>query len=243
MKIHTLLQIGEHHTNHCEDYLFSEKIGQTQILCAVMDGCTMGIDSYFVATMIGKLLRKISKGFYFKEFIEKQHFTNQELLKWVCKQLFSDLNDLKNKLQLEREEMLSTLILMILDTQKCDASVMTIGDGVIVCNTQLIEYQQDNRPDYLGYHLAENFETWFSNHQQFNHFEHVYDISIATDGILTFSRFDNRRTILEKNAIEYLLMDKSLISNDKMLHLKMLEIQKDCGLKPTDDLGVIRVCR
>jgi Protein phosphatase 2C len=243
MKIHTLLQIGEHHTNHCEDYLFSEKIGQTQILCAVMDGCTMGIDSYFVATMIGKLLRKIAKGFYFKEFIEKKHFTNKELLKWVCKQLFLDLNDLKNKLQLEREEMLSTLILMIVDTQKGNASVITVGDGVIVCNTQLIEYQQDNRPDYLGYHLAENFETWFSSHQQFNHFEHIYDISIATDGILTFSRFDNRGEVFQKNAIEYLLMDKSLIDNDKMLHLKMLKIQNDWGLKPTDDLAIIRLGR
>jgi hypothetical protein len=243
MKIHTLLQIGEHHTNHCEDYLISEKIGQNQMLCAVMDGCTMGVDSYFVATMIGKLLRKIAKGFYFKEFIEKKHFTNQDLLKLVCKQLFQDLNELKNKLQLEREETLSTLILMILDTQKETASVITVGDGVVVCNAQLIEYQQDNRPDYLGYHLAENFETWFSNHSQFNHFEQVRDISIATDGILTFSRFDNRGEVPKKNAIEYLLMDKSLIDNDKMLHLKMLKIQKDWGLKPTDDLGVIRFCR
>jgi Protein phosphatase 2C len=243
MKIHTILQIGEHHTNHCEDYLVSEKIGQNQILCAVMDGCTMGVDAYFIATMMGKLLRKIAKGFYFKEFMEKQSFTNQAFLKSVCKQLFLDLNELKNKLQLEREEMLSTLILMILDTQKWNASIITVGDGVLVCNTQLIEYQQDNRPDYLGYHLVENFEIWFSNHPQFHHFEQIQDISIATDGILTFSRFDNRRAVFENNVIEYLLMDKSWMDKDKMLQLKMLQIQNDWGLKPTDDLGIIRVCR
>ncbi len=243
MKLHSILQIGEHHTNHCEDYLVSEKIGHNQMLCAVMDGCTMGVDAYFISTMIGKLLRKIAKGFYFKEFIEKQHFTNKDLLKQVCKQLFLDLNELKNKLQLERDEMLSTLILMIIDIEKWNASIITVGDGVIACNAQLIEYQQDNRPDYLGYHLAENFETWFSNHPQFNHFEQVQDVSIATDGILTFSRFDNRGVVSKNNAIEYLLMDKSLIHNDKMFHLKMLQIQNDWGLKPTDDLGIIRVCR
>ncbi|MEN9613305.1 MAG: hypothetical protein RLZZ628_4119 [Bacteroidota bacterium] len=243
MKIHSILQIGEHHTNHCEDFLVHEKIGQNQWLCAVMDGCTMGVDSYLISTLIGKLLRKIAKGFYFKEFIEKKHFTNPYLLKSVSHQLFLELNELKNKLQLEREEMLSTLILMILDTQQWNASVLTVGDGVLVCNAQIIEYQQENRPDYLGYHLAENFEVWYAQQQQVNHFEQIEDISIATDGILTFSRFDDRAIVLEKDALTYLLVDKSFNEQDKMLHLKMLKVQKEWGLKPTDDLGIIRVVR
>jgi hypothetical protein len=49
MKIYTTLQIGEHHTNHCEDYLIIEEVGKNKLLCAVMDGCTMGTDSYFAA--------------------------------------------------------------------------------------------------------------------------------------------------------------------------------------------------
>ena len=52
-----------------------------------------------------------------------------------------------------------------------------------------------------------------------------------------------RILIAEKDAIEYLLMDNSLMDKDKMFHLKMLEIQKNWGLKPTDDLGIIRLCR
>jgi Protein phosphatase 2C len=241
MKIHSILQIGEHHTNHCEDYLVHESIGQNQLLCAVMDGCTMGVDSYLIATIIGKLLRKIAKGYYFKEFIEKKHLSNQHLLKLVCHELFLDLNELKNKLQLERVEMLSTILLMILDTQKCNASVIIVGDGVIVCNGQLIEYQQENRPDYLGYHLAKNFEVWFSSHQQFNHFEAIEDMSLATDGILTFSRFDDRENVAEKEVVDYLLIDKTSNTQDKMLHLKMQHIQNQWGLKPTDDLGIIRI--
>ena len=61
MKIYSALQIGEYHTNHCEDYLFIGEIGSDKILCAVMDGCTMATDSYFVSTLVGKLLRKIVK--------------------------------------------------------------------------------------------------------------------------------------------------------------------------------------
>ena len=201
----------------------------------------MGVDSHLISTLMAKILRKIAKNSYCKEFATKKQLSNPDLLKSVCQQLFLDLNDIKNKVQLEREEMLATLILMILDTQKWNASIITVGDGVIVCNTQVIEYQQDNRPDYLGYHLAKPFDTWFAQHPQFNHFKNIQDISLATDGILTFSRFDNRPNIVEKDAIAHLLMDKQGIEKDKMLHLKMLHLQNDCGLKPTDDLGLIRV--
>ena len=57
MNIYTTLQIGELHTNHCEDYFITAEIGKNKLLCAVMDGCTMGTDSYFAATLTGKLLR------------------------------------------------------------------------------------------------------------------------------------------------------------------------------------------
>lgn len=61
MKTYSALQIGDYHLNNCEDYLFIGDIGNDKILCAVMDGCTMGTDSYFVSTLTGKLLRKIAK--------------------------------------------------------------------------------------------------------------------------------------------------------------------------------------
>lgn len=61
MTIYSALQIGAYHTNHCEDYLFVGSIGHDRLLCAVLDGCTMGIDSYFASTLAGKLLRKIAK--------------------------------------------------------------------------------------------------------------------------------------------------------------------------------------
>jgi hypothetical protein len=69
MNICTTLKIGSHHTNHCEDYLLTAEIGKNKMLCAVMDGCSMGTDSYFAATLTGKLLRKICREISYKEFL------------------------------------------------------------------------------------------------------------------------------------------------------------------------------
>ena len=60
MRIYQFTKTGDHHVNHCEDYTITETLGTDKILCAVMDGCTMGTDSYFASTLTGKLLRKIA---------------------------------------------------------------------------------------------------------------------------------------------------------------------------------------
>ncbi len=67
MKIYSALQIGEYHTNHCEDYLFFGEMGSDKVVCTVMDGCTTAIDSYFVATLVGKLLCKIIREIAYQE--------------------------------------------------------------------------------------------------------------------------------------------------------------------------------
>ena len=72
---HTISTIGQFHTNHNEDFLVTENINDDRILIAVMDGCSMGKESHFASTLIGKLLRKISKGISFKEFINNENKT------------------------------------------------------------------------------------------------------------------------------------------------------------------------
>src|SRR3954470_18578278 len=111
MTIYTTLTIGEHHTNHCEDYLITAEIGKEKILCAVMDGCSMGTDSYFAATLTGKLLRKIANEYSYKEFISKKPNELEHALKEIVRQLFLELRDLKNSIQLKREEVLNTLLI------------------------------------------------------------------------------------------------------------------------------------
>ena len=196
MKIYTTLQIGEHHVNHCEDYLIASEIGENKLMCAVMDGCSMGKDSYFPATLTGKLLRKIAKEFQFREFAEKDQKGIEELLKMVTQQLFKEMHYIKNLLLLERDEILNTLLLAIVDTSTKKGEFLCVGDGLFCINGELIEFEQDNRPDYLGYHLNETFETWFANQKQRISRSGIEDFSLSTDGIFTFSKYDKSDILL-----------------------------------------------
>jgi len=189
MQQYTFTQIGTFHTNHNEDFLVSHPLGKNQLLIAVMDGCTMGTDSHFAATLIGKLLRKFAKEYYYQSFIEKTEKNLVLLLKLLLTQLFAALKTLKNQLSLEQEELLSTLIIGVIDQQTQQAELLTIGDGIIYCNGQLTEYEQENKPDYLGYHLAKNFDIWYAQQTQSLSLDNVQDLSIATDGIFTFKGF------------------------------------------------------
>jgi hypothetical protein len=166
MIIYTTLTIGEHHTNHCEDYLITAEIGKEKILCAVMDGCSMGTDSYFAATLTGKLLRKIANEYSYKEFISKQPNDLQQTLAGIVRQLFLELRVLKNSIQLQREEILNTLSIAVIDSSKATGEFLCVGDGLICLNGEFFEFEQNNKPDYLGYHLQEDFDTWYANQQQ-----------------------------------------------------------------------------
>ncbi|MGB0929301.1 MAG: protein phosphatase 2C domain-containing protein [Chitinophagales bacterium] len=243
MKIHTFSQIGQFHTDHNEDHLITTSIGDKTQLIAVMDGCTMGIESHFASTLIGKLLRKIAKEVGYRIFAEKTQYELSFLLKETMRQLFSHLQKLQYQLDLKREELLSTLILGVVDTSKKQAEILVVGDGLVCCNGELFEYEQDNHPDYLGYHLQENFEEWYALQKQRLSFSEVQDLSIATDGIFSFQPFDVGvyEAVTAAEIVDWLLKGKEFEEHKVMLKKKVKYIEKTWGLKPSDDLSMIRV--
>jgi len=230
-------QIGEFHINHNEDFLVSHEIGENKIMIAVMDGCTMGTESHFASTLIGKLLRQISKEIHYKTFIEKKEMDIQQLLEEILRQLFAKLKKIKNQLGLERDELLSTLILGIVHIENKSAEVITIGDGLVFYNGNFKEYDQDDIPDYLGYHLHEEFDDWFLKQKQRLSLTKIDDLSISTDGIFSFKKFDlkNYKEVEEKELLHFLLKDE--VKNG--LKQKVLFIEKEWGLKPADDFTLI----
>jgi hypothetical protein len=52
------------------------------------------------------------------------------------------------------------------------------------------DFEQNNKPDYLGYHLNEDFEYWFTNQKRRISKHGIKSFSLSTDGIFTFSKFD-----------------------------------------------------
>lgn len=243
MKIYTTLQIGEFHTNYCEDFLVKEELTSNEILIAVLDGCTMGTESVFASILYGKILRKIAKNKFYEEFFskQKQELNLQTKLKIILQELINETKEIKNKLGLETNELLSTLILGIIDTKNNNAELITIGDGLICIDGQLTEYEQNNTPDYLGYHLTENFEEFYKNQHQKLSISNFSDLSICTDGIFTFKNLENQNhQKSESEIINYLLIDNQESEFDNFLDRKIRNLKK-INHVVTDDLVIIRI--
>jgi len=207
-----------------------------------MDGCTMATDSYFISTLVGKLLRKIATEKSYKELYNLDTPADiDSYLKSILKELFEQLNQVKNQLLLGQNELLTTLLILLVDKKENQGVVLVIGDGLISINGKLTEFDHDNRPDYLGFHLNEDFDKWYANQKQKNIFDGIHDISIATDGIFMFTpvkKVDNVETI---NPINYLVIDKTNEETREMLNFKLKQLEHNYGLKPSDDLAMIRL--
>ena len=150
---------------------------------------------------------------------------------------------IKSVLQLERNELLTTLLIGIVDVETLQGQVICIGDGVICINGQLIEFDQDNQPDYLAYHLTEDFESWYATLNQKIIFQALKDISLSTDGILSFvdSETFEERHAMSDHLIHYLLVDQTELDNENALVKKLNQIKTEWDMVNTDDLGIIRV--
>nr|GFC43114.1 hypothetical protein [Tanacetum cinerariifolium] len=242
MRIYSALQIGAYHTNHCEDYLLTSEVGESKMLCAVMDGCTMATDSYFASTLVGKLLRKIAKEKGYQELYEPAASGSlDDCLKSILKDLFVELRHVQNQLMLDERELLTTLLILLLDLKSAQGIVLVIGDGLVGIDGELHEFDQDNKPDYIGYHLKENFESWYSRQKQRVTFDNAKDISISTDGIFTFVPAPQPNTPQSIDPVEFLVTDSSNRENSEMLNSKLRKLARVHGLTPTDDFAMVRI--
>jgi hypothetical protein len=235
-----LLQIGNNHINHCEDDLVFVEIGDF-IVAAVLDGCTNGRNSHFASALTGKLIFKIAHELSHKAFAEKQTLTAKQYIFEIAKALFENLRFLKGYLSIGKYDLLTTIILLVYDTRKETGSILNIGDGAACIDGAIVEFEQNNQPDYLGYHLEEHFDTWYSRCSQVEVLS-VDDFSIATDGVFSFQQTSNEQT----DAIDpasFLLTDKTLMDKEDMLYLKLKKLEHIHHLKPYDDIGIIRIIR
>lgn len=242
MKIYKVLTIGEFHINYCEDFLVEEQIATNEKVVAVLDGCTMGTESVFASMLYGKILRNIAKKRFYQDFYSTNSSELKLTLKTIVKELIEETRLLKNQLGLEVNELLSTLIIGIVNTEEGKAEFLTIGDGLVCHDGKLIEYEQNNTPDYLGYHLNEDFELWYEKQAQKLSITYFNDLSICTDGIFTFKNLENKtKQKEEKELIDYLLIDNEHAQFDNFLERKVRYLKEKWNHVVTDDLAIIRL--
>jgi hypothetical protein len=242
LNVHTTLSIGNFHTTHCEDFLINEEISTNQRVIAVLDGCTMGKEAVFASILYGKILRKIAKNRFYSDLKVKDETPIKIKLKAILLELFKETKTIKNQLSLETNELLSTLIIGIVDEQSLNAEFLAVGDGLLYIDGKAIHFEQDDKPDYLAYHLKDDFETWYALQDQAITVSSFKDLSICTDGIYTFKNFRNQQNQLtEEELFQFLLVDQKDRTYPDFLSIKMRYLHEEMNHVVTDDLAIVRI--
>ncbi len=234
MHISKHISKGSQHKVYCEDFLFEEELNEEYTIYGVLDGCSSGINSHFASSLIAKTVINEAKKIDFGQDID--------FLKQIIYQTIISLKTTKELLNLSVNELLSTMIIMLIDTIENKADIVSIGDGVIVINDEIIDIDQLNKPDYIAYHLDEinsydDFEIFYGQQLIFDNTD-FNDITISTDGINSFSYNSNEP---EFNVIEYFAKDDFLMSNPAMLSRKHNILRNKYSLENADDIAIIRI--
>jgi len=240
MRVYTHIQKGQYHPTFCEDFLLHQSINKRFVLAAVMDGCSMGRESHFASALFGKLLRKCLKLLPYQLPLTTE-LPLQTLAKSLLQSFFQAVREAQNQLFLEQLDLLSTLILHLYDKHNQLSYIIALGDGLICIDNQIIDLDQVDKPDYLAYHLHEDFEQWYEKQEQIWLVESPRDISIVTDGIHTFNIVGALKEKETVTPLHYLLFDTKGAHLDRMLETKCRRLEEDFGVAPTDDLAIVRM--
>lgn len=243
VQIFSTLRRGHTHPVHCDDFLVQKRVNPTLWIGAVMDGCSSGTDSYFAATMIGKLISKIMATLHYTQAVgfDIEQADTSVILKYVAQALFKEVILAKNQLFLERNELLSTLIIAIYRPQILQLSLLAAGDGVFSINGETTVIEQQNKPNYLAYHLDKSFDEWYDGETITKHRMGVHGFAISTDGVESFTTEALTGEETDFDAIDYLLINQAMAENAAMLNKKCLIMEQEQGLIPRDDVAIIRI--
>ncbi len=244
MNIYTLVASGKYHPVYGEDALYYRYIGKKWLIAAVMDGCSSGKDSHFISALYLKSLNKSCQLLpHMKEIhagFDIGQMDHGAIGSFILNQLFEDVNKARKLFNLNIDEILSTILLMVFNITDRSAWVNISGDGLVVCDTSVHEIDQDNVPDYLGYHLDGTFDSWIGKHTKTMKFERIKDISISTDGITKLKPNpleDTRRF----DPIDLFLIQKPSQFPEKSLQRIYTNLLEGNRCIPYDDIGIIRL--
>ena len=244
MKIYSIICAGKDHPVNGEDAKYQHHLANKWFIGAVMDGCSSGKESHFASTLYVKSLHKtcrmlpkmkeIMEGFDL-EFMEKE-----AIMEFILGQLFEDVKKVKRTLFLDIEEILSTLIIMVYDKTNQAALVNISGDGLVACNGNTEEIDQNNIPDYMGYHLDLKFEKWYRHHTISKEFNQIEDLSISTDGLIKL-RKNPMSNLGEIDPIAYFLLRQPPSDQPNQLQKLLGKLIEKNDYIPFDDICVIRL--
>ncbi len=235
MKIFTIKGIGRQHPLHTEDHLFSKQINDRWFIGAVMDGCSSAVESYFPSTLYAKSLAKSTS-----RMLLNGDSSGKAIGEELLRNVMNDLGIVRETLGLGLDEILATMLLMVVDLEKTEAHVWAAGDGYIICDGQITEIDHRNTPDYPAYHLQKPFEEWLRKHTTYHNFTAFKDLTISSDGIGKIIK-NPMISGLNVSPLDYLLLEKPQMGSDQVLQKKYEALINQHGYMPYDDVSALRL--
>lgn len=207
-----------------------------------MDGCSSGRESHFVSSLYVKSLQKTCLTLPQLEDpgdggLQLSDFEGSALGRIILEHLFEDVKAMAKLLSLDKAELLSTVILLVHNSEKEECYINFSGDGFYAVNNELIEIDQQNMPDFMGYHLKEEFDSWFDNHTLPKQFSKVKSVCISTDGI---SKFLDKKKGRNEDP-ETIFQSLTQHPPNKTLEDNFRTLLQDTQLVPYDDVALIRL--
>ena len=147
----------------------------------------MGNESHFASELLNKVAANTAKLEYYKEFATQEVKPLHQLLRDTVHQVVISTRLVKAQIGAATEDLLSTLLIAIIDQETKDYVLVAVGDGLVVIDGIVTDFDQDNKPDYLAYHLDRDFEAWYENLNTIRSGTLNKYIALSTDGIFTFA--------------------------------------------------------
>ena len=189
--IDTLISRGRLHNLHCEDDLYVYENADL-IIAAVFDGCSSGKDSHFASTMHKYMLNRICNDIYSVTAISDSYVIDGGK---TVENILRVLNNSIWSLDYETDkEMLSTVVLLLIDKHTGSGHICVAGDGCFNRVYKGMDYFESvhdangNAVWYMSTVRPGDFDKYFSNYCRHTDFtlSDTSEVSISTDGLESF---------------------------------------------------------
>lgn len=253
--IDSFISRGAMHDLHCEDDLYTFE-NEEVIVAAVFDGCSSGIDSHFASTMHKYCLREVIGDIsYILREDDNRNFPFRDINesgKNILFLLFESIYRLDYKVN---SEMLSTVVLTVINKLTKEYFICVAGDGVYKVNKEIhsIHDANSNAVWYLSSVSYSEFDKYYDSYCTKTSGKFEDEIIISSDGIESFK---NKFGVdVTKKAIS-LFMDNSYFEeiqlNEKYRTIPLSRLYNmfkngkieefgDTPVKNLDDFTLIRI--
>ena len=235
---------GRAHTQRCEDESLVFSYNQIAVIIA-FDGCSSGKDSYFASGLFAKLFKKIA--IQHKTYLENlDENSNLRHVTYNLMELF--FNELKYSFSyfvLDLSEILSTIVLSVVNIKTKQSYSVIVGDGSIYIDGIIHSINaEENAPYYISYFLSTPFaDVWEYNINKYS-FKVERVIAVLSDGIDSFKNYNENRYVTEaekKDIIARFLESNYLLNNKIGLARICNMLETESNIAPSDDLSIAHI--